>query len=110
MILEHIFQVYLLFDVKLRASYFAIRAFWIETELRLGSTAYAPPNSTPTQHIQWWQCAIDHVLYPKTSTITSSRHLLRHKDHLRIILSFNYYNSYKIGIIYNGRNSITTIS
>jgi hypothetical protein len=59
---------YLLSDMKLRTSYFAIRAFWIETGLRFGSTAYVSPNSTPTQHIQWWKCAIHNVLYPDSPT------------------------------------------
>jgi phytoene/squalene synthetase len=49
---------------KVRTSYFAVRAFWIETGLRFGSTAYVTPNSTPSQHIEWWQNAIHHTLYP----------------------------------------------
>lgn len=54
---------------KLRTSYFAIRAFWIETGLRYGSTAYVTPNATPSQHVQWWQDAIHHTLYrPDTKT------------------------------------------
>jgi phytoene/squalene synthetase len=48
---------------KVRTSYFAIRAFWIETGLRFGSTAYVTPNSTPSQHVEWWQSAIHHMLY-----------------------------------------------
>jgi phytoene/squalene synthetase len=48
---------------KLRTSYFAIRAFWIETGLRHGSTAYVAPNATPKQHIQWWNDALHHTLY-----------------------------------------------
>lgn len=55
---------------KVRTSYFAIRAFWIETGLRFGSTAYVTPNSTPSQHIEWWQSAIHHTLYsPATGTL-----------------------------------------
>lgn len=48
---------------KVRTSYFAIRAFWIETGLRYGSTAYVTPNATPSQHIHWWQDAIHHTLH-----------------------------------------------
>ena len=55
---------------KVRTSYFAIRAFWIETGLRFGSTAYVTPNATPSEHIEWWQSAINHTLYPPAPKIT----------------------------------------
>ena len=55
---------------KIRTSYFAIRAFWIETGLRYGSTAYVTPNATPSQHIQWWHDAIHHTLYRPAAGIT----------------------------------------
>ena len=47
---------------KARTSYFAIRAFWIETGLRFGSTAAVAPNASPTEHLLWWQHAIHHTL------------------------------------------------
>jgi phytoene/squalene synthetase len=43
-------------------SYFAIRAFWIETGLRFGSSAAVPPNSTPLEHLEWWQQGVDKVV------------------------------------------------
>lgn len=55
---------YLLSDQKMRLSYFALRAFWIETGLRFGSTAFVAPNSTPAQHIQWWCDGIRVTLFP----------------------------------------------
>lgn len=51
----------LLADKKMQSAYFAVRAFWVETGLRFGSTANVPPNSTPCQHLAWWQEGIDHV-------------------------------------------------
>lgn len=50
-------------DHAMRTAYFGIRAFWVETGLRFGSTAAVPPNSTPAQHLQWWQDGIDFVFH-----------------------------------------------
>lgn len=41
--------------------YFAIRSFFVETGLRLSSTAAVPPNSTPSEHLEWWKEGIDRV-------------------------------------------------
>jgi phytoene/squalene synthetase len=41
--------------------YFAIRSFFVETGLRLAGTAAVPPNSTPAEHLAWWQEGIDRV-------------------------------------------------
>lgn len=57
---------YLLSDQKMRLSYFALRAFWIETGLRFGSTAFVAPNSTPAQHVQWWNDGIHKLLFPSS--------------------------------------------
>lgn len=44
-----------------RTAYFAVRSFWVETGLRLGSTAQVPVNSTPCAHLGFWQQGIDAV-------------------------------------------------
>jgi hypothetical protein len=62
---------YLLRDPKMRMSYFAMRAFWIETGLRFGSTAFVAPNSTPAQHVLWWQHGIHHTLFPSSPSSLS---------------------------------------
>jgi phytoene/squalene synthetase len=44
---------------EMQWTYYAVRSFWVETGLRLATTAKVPPNSTPTEHLQWWSHAID---------------------------------------------------
>ena len=49
---------------SLRTAHWAVRSFWLETGLRLGSTAQVPVNSTPTVHLDFWQQGIDAVFHP----------------------------------------------
>uniref|UniRef100_A0A7S1D375 Uncharacterized protein n=1 Tax=Cyclophora tenuis TaxID=216820 RepID=A0A7S1D375_CYCTE len=42
-------------------TYYAVRSFWVETGLRFGTTAIVPPNSSPAEHIEWWQEGINLV-------------------------------------------------
>lgn len=75
--------------VVLSTAYFAIRAFWVETGLRFGSTAAVSPNATPIEHLEWWkngihQVVFDNVLTPPQLKMSNSYHhhpvlqLLRH--------------------------------
>ncbi len=59
---------------KARTSYFCLRAFWIETGLRYGSTAAVAPNAGPTEHLLWWQRAIHHTLQwePSPGQVTAN--------------------------------------
>lgn len=42
-------------------AYYAVRSFWVETGLRHASTALVSPGALPSEHIEWWQQAIDHL-------------------------------------------------
>ena len=42
-------------------TYYTVRSFWVETGLRFGTTALVPPNSTPSEHLEWWQEGIDRI-------------------------------------------------
>lgn len=44
---------------SMQKAYFAVRNFWVETGLRFGSTARVPLNSTPAEHLEWWQQGVD---------------------------------------------------
>jgi phytoene/squalene synthetase len=59
----------------MQVSYFAVRSFWIETGLRFGTTAKVPPNSTPLQHLEWWQQGIEHIF---DNDITDSKEEFNH--------------------------------
>jgi phytoene/squalene synthetase len=69
---------YVLSDQKIRLSYFALRAFWIETGLRFGSTAFVAPNSTPAQHIQWWNDGIHQTLFPASQYLDEAEPFQNH--------------------------------
>jgi phytoene synthase len=52
----------------MRDTYYAVRSFWVETGLRFGTTAKVPPNSSPAQHLEWWQQGINDHVFGDTST------------------------------------------
>jgi phytoene/squalene synthetase len=56
----------------LKTAYFAIRAFWVETGLRFGSTASVPPNATPADHLTWWQDGIDRVVFADATSTSDT--------------------------------------
>lgn len=51
----------ILLDNRMSLAYFVVRSFWVETGLSFGSTALVAPNSTPLQHLDWWQQSLDFV-------------------------------------------------
>lgn len=51
----------LLPSTEMKTAYFAIRSFWVETGLRIGSTARVQPNACPKDHLDWWQQSIDQL-------------------------------------------------
>lgn len=57
----------LLPEQQMSLAYYAVRSFWVETGLRFGSTARVPPNSTPLEHLEWWQQGIDKVFDETTA-------------------------------------------
>lgn len=51
----------------MRLAYYAVRSLWVETGLRFGTTAKVSPNSSPRDHLQWWQAGVDAV-FDETAT------------------------------------------
>lgn len=45
----------------MRDTYYAVRSFWVETGLRFGTTAKVSPNSSPLEHLKWWQEGVDQL-------------------------------------------------
>jgi len=46
---------------EMQITYYAVRSFWVETGLRFGTTAMVPPNSTPSEHLDWWGEQLDTI-------------------------------------------------
>ncbi len=53
---------------RMQLTYYTVRSFWIETGLRFGTTAKVAPNSTPAQHLDWWQDGIEELYKHETSS------------------------------------------
>ena len=91
----------------LQTTYFAVRSFWIETGLQFGRTAKIPANSTPKEHLLWWQMQVDSIYDDDDDSnnnnkdIPASKHstirLLHHLNHKHDFSKDNFDN------ILNGR-------
>jgi phytoene/squalene synthetase len=51
----------LLPTAQMQWTYYAVRSFWVETGLRLESTALVSPNVTSQERLEWWEKSIDMV-------------------------------------------------
>jgi Squalene/phytoene synthase len=63
---------------EIAEAYYSVRCFWIETGLRLHSTAKVPTNSTPLEHLQWWQRGIDSFLFPAEASTDETEEFSSH--------------------------------
>jgi phytoene/squalene synthetase len=64
----------LLPEERMKIAYYATRSFWVETGLRFGTTAKVPANSTPAEHLDWWQNGIGAVFDSKDLEETDWNH------------------------------------
>jgi phytoene/squalene synthetase len=98
---------YILSDQTMRLSYFALRAFWIETGLRFGSTSFVSPNSTPVQHVQWWSDGIHRTLFSISSSLVEAEPFQNHPIlQLLLLLKEKYHvrwNQSYFEAVLNGR-------
>lgn len=61
---------------KMKDTYYATRSFWVETGLRFGTTAKVPLNSSPSEHLEWWQQGIDHVFEEESNSYSDDEYPL----------------------------------
>jgi phytoene/squalene synthetase len=74
---------WLLPTTQMQWTYYAVRSFWVETGLRMGSTTQLPPTASPQEQLEWWEKGIEKLYRDKgddhdDEIIHSTLRLLHH--------------------------------
>jgi phytoene/squalene synthetase len=51
----------LLPTAQMQWTYYAVRSFWVETGLRIGSTALVPTTASTEEQLEWWENGMEQV-------------------------------------------------